>query len=152
MSDSRHLYGMLLQYEGYAVTVQTYGLGRYFGLLHAVHVDCLCMRATQQMGDPDESPWFSEIRRSQWEEAPTGSAETLIPLGQIISVTCDDDRFVPTSDHSASVESVTGPQSKADPLSALENALTIGRFRITPRNDGDAANSGAAEEPAAEEP
>ncbi len=93
MFDDRDMFRVLLRYEGLPVTVQTYGLGRVFGLLTRVHVDCIRMTNTVPMHEVDDSRWMGEIERANWEDSPQGRPETVIPIHHLISVTCEDDDF-----------------------------------------------------------
>ena len=93
MFDDRDIFRVLLRYEGLPVTVQTYGLGRVFGLLTRVHVDCIRMTNTVPMNEADDSRWMGEIERANWEDSPQGRPETVIPIHHLISVTCEDDDF-----------------------------------------------------------
>ncbi len=99
------------------MTVQTYGLGRVFGMLSAVHSDCIRLSNTISMHETDDSRWFGEIERANWEESAVGRPETLIPIHQLTSVTCEDDDFDQSPPDNTPSSIATTPEIKLANLS-----------------------------------
>lgn len=106
MLDDSDFYQVLLRYKNRAVTIQTYGREQIIGMLVGVHASYLRLANTQHIPDSDEGRWSNAIFRSEWEDSPSGSVETTIPMHHILSVTCDDENLR------------MADQSEVDPLAA----------------------------------